>query len=91
MFSIVAFLLLAFVLSFIFTWLFNGSGGSLLDVLLFHALQNTEEMFETLFPGLVGIDWELVSTLVLLVLERPIHVLVCLWDFSVVAACQSHF
>ncbi len=66
--SIVAFLLMAFVLSFIFTWLFNGSGGSLLPVLLFHAIQNTEEVFETLFPALRGTDWELVSTLGLLVI-----------------------
>lgn len=66
--SIVAFLLLAFVLSFIFTWLFNNGKGSLLPVLLFHAIQNTEEMFETLFPGLPGTDWELVSTLALLLI-----------------------
>lgn len=66
--SIVAFLLLASVLSFIFTWLFNSSGGSLLPVLLFHAIQNTEEMFETLFPDVIGTDWELISTLGLLVI-----------------------
>ena len=66
--SIVAFLLLAFVLSFIFTWLFNSSGGSLIPVLLFHAIQNTEEMFETMFPSLLGTDWELISTLSLLVI-----------------------
>ena len=66
--SIVAFLLLAFVLSFIFTWLFNSSGGSLIPVLLFHAIQNTEEMFETIFPSLLGTDWELISTLGLLVI-----------------------
>ena len=61
--SIVAFLLLAFMLSFIFTWLFNGSGGSLIPVMIFHAAQNTEEIFEIVFPGLVGKDWELVSSL----------------------------
>ena len=66
--SIAAFLLLAFVLSFIFTWLFNSSGGSLIPVLLFHAIQNTEEMFETMFPSLLGTDWELISTLGLLVI-----------------------
>ena len=65
--SIVAFILLAFGLSFYFTWLFNGSGESLIPGLLFHATQNWEEGFETLFPGLVGTDWELVSTLALLV------------------------
>ena len=64
--SVVAFLVVAFMLSFLFTWLFNGSGGSLLPVLLFHAIQNTEEMFEVIFPALVGTDWELVSTLGLL-------------------------
>ena len=36
--------------------------------LLFRAMQNWEEGFETLFPGLVGTDWDLVSTLGLLVL-----------------------
>ena len=61
--SIIVFLLAAFLLSFIFTWLFNGSGQSLIPVLLFHAAQNPEEMFETLFPALIGSDWELISTL----------------------------
>jgi membrane protease YdiL (CAAX protease family) len=64
--SIVAFLLLAFVLSFVFTWLFNGSGGSLIPVMIFHATQNSEEIFEVLFPSLVGTDWELASSLALL-------------------------
>jgi membrane protease YdiL (CAAX protease family) len=64
--SIVAFLLLSFGLSFIFTLLFNGSGGSLIPGLLFHATQNWEEGFETLFPALLATDWELVSTLLLL-------------------------
>ena len=45
--SIVAFGLLAIGLSLVFTWLFNGSGGSLIPVLLFHATQNWEEGFET--------------------------------------------
>jgi membrane protease YdiL (CAAX protease family) len=72
--SIVAFLLLAFVLSFIFTWLLNGSGGSLLPVLLFHALQNSEEMFEAVFPALVDTDWELISTLGLLLIGIVIGV-----------------
>ena len=66
--SIIAFLLLAFVLSFLFTYLFNKSKGSLIPVLLFHAAQNAEEVFETLFPALLGTDWELVSTLLLLVI-----------------------
>ena len=64
--SIVAFSLLSIGLSLLFTWLFNGSGGSLIPVLLFHASQNWEEGFETLFPSLVGTEWELISTLSLL-------------------------
>ena len=75
--SIVAFVLLAFVLSFVFTWLFNGSGGSLLPVLIFHTLQNTEEVFETIFPSLIGTDWELVSTLALLIIGIVVGVI--LW------------
>jgi membrane protease YdiL (CAAX protease family) len=64
--SVIAFLLLAFMLSFIFTFLFNKSQGSLIPVLLFHAAQNAEEIFETLFPALLGIEWELISSLALL-------------------------
>jgi membrane protease YdiL (CAAX protease family) len=74
--SIVAFSLLSIGLSMLFTWLFNGSGGSLIPVLLFHASQNWEEGFETLFPGLVGTEWELVSTLSLLVVGVVAGVLV---------------
>ena len=74
--SIVAFSLLSFGLSFLFTLMFNGSGGSLIPVLLFHATQNWEEGFETVFPGLVGTDWELVSTLILLLVGVVAGVLV---------------
>lgn len=63
--SIVAFSLLSFGLSFLFTYMFNGSGGSLIPGLLFHATQNWEEGFEVFFPALAGTDWELVSTLAL--------------------------
>ena len=73
--SLVAFLLLAFGLSFIFTWLFNNSAGSLLPVLIFHTLQNNEETLEVLFPALVGTDYELVSLLCLLVLSIVAFVL----------------
>ena len=66
--SVVAFSLLSIGLAMLFTWLFNGSGGSLIPVLLFHASQNWEEGFETLFPSLVGTERELVSTLSLLVI-----------------------
>lgn len=74
--SIVAFSLLSFGLSFLFTYMFNGSGGSLIPVLLFHATQNWEEGFETVFPTLVGTDWELVSTLALLLIGVVAGVLV---------------
>lgn len=37
-------------------------------MLLFHAIQNWEEGFETIFPALVGTDWELISTLALLII-----------------------
>jgi membrane protease YdiL (CAAX protease family) len=74
--SIVAFSLLSFGLSFLFTWMFNGCGGSLIPVLLFHAVQNWEDGFETVFPALVGTDWELVSTLILLLVGVVAGVLV---------------
>ncbi|MCA9897878.1 MAG: CPBP family intramembrane metalloprotease [Ardenticatenaceae bacterium] len=66
--SVVAFSVLSIGLAMLFTLLFNGSGGSLIPVLLFHASQNWEEGFETLFPSLVGTEWELISTLSLLVI-----------------------
>jgi membrane protease YdiL (CAAX protease family) len=66
--SIVAFSLLSIGLSMLFTWMFNGSGGSLIPGLLFHATQNWEEGFETLFPVLAGTEWELLSTLGLLLI-----------------------
>jgi membrane protease YdiL (CAAX protease family) len=66
--STIAFILLAFLLSFTFTYLFNMSNGSLIPVLLFHAAQNSEEIFEVLFPSLVGTDWELISSLALLLI-----------------------
>jgi membrane protease YdiL (CAAX protease family) len=66
--SVAAFLLIAFFLSFIFTWLFNNSIGSLIPVMIFHTTQNSEEVFEVLLPDLVGTDWELVSSLLLLII-----------------------
>lgn len=75
--SIVAFLILAFLLSFIFAWLFNNSMQSLIPVMIFHTTQNSEEIFEVLFPGLVGTDWELISTLGLFIVGLIIGVL--LW------------
>ena len=73
--SIVAFLLLARVLSFYFTWLLNGSGGSLIPVMILHATQNSEEVFESALSGLAGTDWELASSLGLLV----VGVIVAVW------------
>lgn len=64
--SIILFLVIAFTLSFLFTLMFNGSGGSLLPGLVFHALQNNEETFETFFPALVGSNWEITSSALLL-------------------------
>ena len=61
--SNVAFFLLAITLSFVFTWLFEGSGGSLVPVLLFHGIQNWEDGFEVFFPSILGTDWELVSSI----------------------------
>ncbi|WP_435319508.1 CPBP family intramembrane glutamic endopeptidase [Haloarchaeobius sp. TZWSO28] len=72
--TMVVFLLVAFSLSFVFTWLFNGARGSLVPPLLFHAFQNSEELFETVFPALVGTEWELVSTLSLLVFGLAVGV-----------------
>lgn len=74
--SIVAFALLSIGLSMLFTWLFNGSGGSLIPVLLFHATQNWEDGFEVLFPSLVGTEWELLSTLSLLLIGLVASVVV---------------
>ncbi len=65
-FAIGLFLVLAIGLSFLFTLMFNGTGGSLIPGLLFHATQNWDEGFETLFPALVGTGWETPSTLALL-------------------------
>jgi membrane protease YdiL (CAAX protease family) len=75
--SIIAFLLLAFMLSFLFTFLFNKSKGSLIPVLLFHAAQNSEEIFEVLFPSLIGTDWELISSLALLIVG--VIIIAVLW------------
>jgi membrane protease YdiL (CAAX protease family) len=52
-------------LSFIFTWLFNGSG-SLIPPLLFHATQNWEEGFEAIYPAITDTNWETPATLLLL-------------------------
>lgn len=78
--NIVAFLLLAFMLSFVFTWLFNNSMQSLIPVMIFHATQNSEEIFEVIFPALIGTDWELISTLGLFVVGLVIGVV--LWRQS---------
>ncbi len=59
-------ILLIVGVSFVFTWLFNGSGGSLVPPLLFHAAQNWEEGFEVVFPAIVDTNWDTPATLALL-------------------------
>lgn len=75
--AIVFFLVVAFCLSYIFTWLFNASRGSLIPVLLFHTTQNAEEIWEVVFPNLTSVDWELSSSLLLLIIGFGFGVL--LW------------
>ena len=56
--SAIVFFLFVMGVSFLFTWIFNGSGGSLVPPLLLHATQNWEEGFEVVFPAIAGSDWE---------------------------------
>jgi CAAX protease family protein len=72
--SLVLFGVMVMLLSFIFTWMFNGSGGSLLPGLLFHAFQNSEEVFEQFAPGLHGTNWETPASIGLLLLGIVITV-----------------
>ena len=65
----VVFVALVMGLSFIFTWIFNGSGGSLIPPLLLHATQNWEEGFEAVFPAIAGTDWETVAAIGILLLS----------------------
>ena len=74
--SIGLYCILVILLSFIFTWLYNGSGGSLVPVLLFHTFQNAEDVFEVALPGLFGTDWETVSSLALLATGLVVCVLI---------------
>jgi membrane protease YdiL (CAAX protease family) len=74
--EVAAFLVLAVLLSFVMTWLFNGGGGSLLPPMLFHATQNTEEVFEELLPFLAGSQWEFASTIGMLVFGALVTVMV---------------
>ena len=67
-FAIGLFLVLAIGLSFLFTLMFNGTGGSLIPGLLFHATQNWDEGFETLVPTLAGTSWEAPSTFAVLLI-----------------------
>ncbi len=87
--SIIIFLLLAFTLSFLFTLLFNGSAGSLLPGLVFHSFQNNEETFEALFPALVGSNWELTSSILLLV--AGISAGIYLWSKQRFATTENPF
>lgn len=65
--AVAFFCVLVVLLSFTMTWLFNGAGGCLIPPMLFHATQNSEEAFETVFPFLHGTQWETPSALLLLV------------------------
>lgn len=67
--SAIVFVVLVMGLSFVFTWMFNGSGGSLIPPLLFHATQNWEEGFEHVFPAIVGTDWETPAAIGILILS----------------------
>jgi membrane protease YdiL (CAAX protease family) len=64
--GIIIFILAVIALSFIFTWLFNNTQGSLIPVLLFHAAQNSAGIFELYFPALIKSNWELISVMGLL-------------------------
>lgn len=74
--AVVILLILIVGLTFIFTALFNGGGGSLIPPLLFHATQNWEEGFETIFPDIVDTDWETPAALTLLLLAGVAVVMV---------------
>ncbi len=65
--TIIAFLLVALSASVLATWMFNGSGGSLIPVLMFHATTNWEDGIETFLPALAGADWEAPAVLGLLI------------------------
>lgn len=57
-FGFVAFVLTAIAASFIYTWVFNGTGGSLLIVVLLHAAGNAASGFLTqVFGGLAYGGW----------------------------------
>ncbi len=75
--DIVLYIILVLGLSHIFTWLFTRSGGSLIPVILFHGFQNWEDGFEIIIPSLIGTEWELISSL--LILSMGIWVTVLVW------------
>lgn len=61
--------LFIFPLTFVYSWLFNGSGGSVLIVVLFHGMQNGLSAFleRSLLPGLLEADaWVLFRIALLL-------------------------
>jgi membrane protease YdiL (CAAX protease family) len=73
--EIILFLLVVMALSLIFTWLFDSAAGSLIPVLLLHAVQNySTGLFEAHFQALAGSGWELVSALAVLVLGAVLAV-----------------
>lgn len=66
--DILVYLVFAYSITFLFTWLFNHTSGSLVPVLLLHATVNWEEGFETVFPGVRGTDWETLPVIALMLL-----------------------
>jgi membrane protease YdiL (CAAX protease family) len=64
--SVAAFVLTAFGFSALFSLFYYRSKSSILPVVVLHGLINWEEGYELLFPRLTAQDWELVSTLIFL-------------------------
>jgi len=66
--SILTYLVFVYTTTFLFTWLFNHTSGSLLPVLLLHATINWEEGIEAVFPAVRGTDWETLPVIALMLL-----------------------
>ncbi len=66
--STLTYLLFVYTTTFLFTWLFNHTSGSLIPVLLLHATINWEEGPETVFPAVRGTDWETLPVIALMLL-----------------------
>lgn len=58
--SVVAFLSSVLALSYVFSWVFHASGGSVLIVALLHAGINAfDDLWELTVPALATVDWEI--------------------------------